>query len=155
MSDRGGGDAGDKSVPALLGELGGQLSALVGQGDGPRARRAAGGAVEGVKAAASLSGAALAALFGSLFVSSAAAWGLSEVMAPGFAFLVAGGAYLVVAAVLAVIATHRKPRGRIRPVVDVLVERKVVALASLAASDEADRVNLDQQRSGAALVARP
>lgn len=100
-------ETGDKSVPALVGQLGTQVSQLV-------AKEMALGRAElreelskGVKATASLSAAALAALFGSLFLSSAAAWGLSEVMAPGLAFLIVGGAYMLVAGVLALVGRRK------------------------------------------------
>lgn len=58
------------------------------------------------KSAGMLGGAAFSGYMAVLLLSIAAAWGLAEVMAPGFAFLVTGALYAVVAGVL--FATGRK-----------------------------------------------
>lgn len=100
-------DTGDRTVPELVGRLGGQVSELVGKEMALARAELREELSKGVTATASLSGAALAALFGSLFLSSAAAWGLSEVMAPGFAFLIVGGAYMLVAGVLALVGRRK------------------------------------------------
>jgi uncharacterized membrane protein YqjE len=52
------------------------------------------------KGAGMLTGGAVAAYLSLLLLSFAAAWGLSEVMATGFAFLILGAVWLVVAGVL-------------------------------------------------------
>jgi uncharacterized membrane protein YqjE len=53
------------------------------------------------KGAGLLGGGAVAALIGVLLLSMALAWGLAEVMDAGFAFLVVGLIWMVVAAILA------------------------------------------------------
>lgn len=52
------------------------------------------------KAAGMLGGAGVAAVFGLLLLSFAAAWGLAEVMPVGFAFLIVGAVYVLVAVIL-------------------------------------------------------
>jgi uncharacterized membrane protein YqjE len=52
------------------------------------------------KGATMFGGAAVTALLALLLLSIAAGWGLAEVMAPGFAFLIVGAAWGVAAAVL-------------------------------------------------------
>jgi uncharacterized membrane protein YqjE len=69
---------------------------------------------KGVKATASLSGAAVVGLVALVFLSSAAAWGLAEVMAPGWAFLVVGAVQVGVAGVL--LLTGRRQVATIDPV---------------------------------------
>lgn len=59
------------------------------------------------KGAAMVSGGAVAGLLALLLLSMAAAWGLAEVMAPGFAFLVVGGVWLIAAAVLILTGRNR------------------------------------------------
>ncbi len=103
MSDR----SPDKDVPTLLGELGGEIASLVAKEMELARAELRTEVSKGVKATASLSGAAVTGLVGLLFVSAAAAWGLAEVMAEGFAFLIVGGAYLAVAGVLAVLGRRR------------------------------------------------
>jgi uncharacterized membrane protein YqjE len=63
------------------------------------------------KGAGLLSGGAVAALLALLLLSHAAAWGLSEVVHEGVAYLIVGVVWAVVAAVLAV-----QGRGRLRDV---------------------------------------
>ena len=72
------------------------------------------------KAAGMLGGGALAGYLALILVSFAAAWGLAEVMDPGWAFLIVG---LVVAAVAAVFAlTGMKRLQQVHPVPDQTVD---------------------------------
>jgi uncharacterized membrane protein YqjE len=59
------------------------------------------------KAAGLLGGSGVVALFALLMLSFAAAWGLAEVMATGFAFLIMGTLYVGVAAVMLVLGRQR------------------------------------------------
>ena len=65
------------------------------------------------KAAGMLGAAGLAAHFALLFVSLALAWGLTEIMPEGFAFLLVGILYAVLAAVLA--TQGKKRMQQVRP----------------------------------------
>lgn len=97
----------DKDVPTLLGELGGEVSTLIVKEMELARAELRTELSKGVKAAASLSGAAVTGLVGLLFVSAAAAWGLAEVMAEGLAFLIVGVAYLTIAGILAAVGRRR------------------------------------------------
>lgn len=66
------------------------------------------------KTAAMLGGTGLAALFALLLLSFAAAWGLAEVVAPGWAFLIVGGVYLLLAGALFI--RGREQLRQLRPV---------------------------------------
>ena len=55
----------------------------------------------GVKGAAAFAGAGVVGLLGAILLAFAAAYGLAEVMATGFAFLIVGVVFLAVAGVLA------------------------------------------------------
>jgi uncharacterized membrane protein YqjE len=59
------------------------------------------------RAAGMFTGAAVAGIFALLLLSFAAAWGLAEVIPTGFAFLIVGLVYAVVAAVLALVGKNR------------------------------------------------
>lgn len=59
------------------------------------------------KGAGMLTGAAVAAYLTLLLLSFAAAWGLAEVMEPGFAFLIVGAVWAIAAAVLASIGRKK------------------------------------------------
>jgi uncharacterized membrane protein YqjE len=59
------------------------------------------------RAAGMFGGAAVTAFFAVLLLSFAAAWGLAEVIPTGFAFLIVGLVYAVVAAVLALVGRNR------------------------------------------------
>jgi uncharacterized membrane protein YqjE len=65
------------------------------------------------KAGGMFGGAGVSALLALLLLSMAAAWGLAEVIEPGWAFLVVGGLWAVVAAVLAL--SGRKQVERMEP----------------------------------------
>jgi hypothetical protein len=76
--------------------------------------------VKGVKVTAALSASALVGLVALVFVSSAAAWGLAEVMAPGWAFLVVAAVQLAVAGVLFLVG--RRQAAEVDPVPHQTVE---------------------------------
>jgi uncharacterized membrane protein YqjE len=91
----------DASVADLAGRLSSQLGDMVGthielaKVEIQEEVRTAG------KGAGMLGGGAVAGHLAVLLLSFAAAWGLAEVMAAGFAFLIVGALWAVVAAVLA------------------------------------------------------
>ena len=68
----------------------------------------------GAQGAGLLGGAGVAAFIGLLLLTFAAAWGLAQVMAVGFAFLIVAGVVLLAAALLAVIA--KKKLAEVKPV---------------------------------------
>jgi uncharacterized membrane protein YqjE len=91
----------DKSLGDLVGELTTEFSALVSSHIALAKAEIRQDAKDAGKAGGMLGGAGAAALIASLMLSAAAAWGLAEVMEPGWAFLIVGVVWLVVAAVLA------------------------------------------------------
>ena len=72
------------------------------------------------KAAGMFGGTAVAGFMALLLISFAAAWGLAEVIEPGWAFLVVGLIYAVVAAVLAM--QGKKKMQEVNPVPEKTVE---------------------------------
>lgn len=92
----------DKRLGELLGELSeefnGLMSAQVDLAKTELRREVA----KAGRAASALGSAAVTAWFALLLLSFAAAWGLAEVMATAWAFLIVGGVYALVAVVLAV-----------------------------------------------------
>ena len=91
----------DKSLGDLIGELTSEFSALVSthidlaKVEIKQDVKAAG------KAGVMFGGAGVAALLALIMVSSAAAWGLAEFMAVGWAFLIVGAVWAIATAVLA------------------------------------------------------
>ena len=71
------------------------------------------------RAATMLAGAAVVGLLAAVLLSFAAAWGLAEVVEPGWAFLIVGVVYVVVAAVL-----FQQGRERIRAATPVAEETR-------------------------------
>ena len=114
------GDAPEPSLGELFGSLTNDLSQLVrSEMELARVeiREEAGKAG---KAAGMLGAGALAAYLALILLTSAAAWGLAEVVDAGWAFLIVG---LVVAAVAAaLLLTGRKKLGDVRPVPDQTVD---------------------------------
>jgi uncharacterized membrane protein YqjE len=96
-----------KDVATLIGQLGTEMSELVAKQMALAQVELREELAKGAKAGISLSAAAVVGLVGFVFLSSAAAWGLSEVMAEGLAFLVVAGIHLATAAVLAVVGRRR------------------------------------------------
>lgn len=120
MANERGSGPGGESVGELFSQLTHQVAELVGkemQLARAELREELG---KGVKATASLSSAAVLGLVGLVFASSAAAWGLAEVMAPGWAFLIVAGLQLAAAGVLLV--TGRRQAAAIDPVPRQTVE---------------------------------
>jgi uncharacterized membrane protein YqjE len=91
----------DKSLGDLVGELTKEFSELVSSHIALAKAEMRQDAKDAGKAGGMLGGAGAAALIALLMLSAAAAWGLAEVMEPGWAFLIVGALWLIVAAVLA------------------------------------------------------
>jgi uncharacterized membrane protein YqjE len=72
------------------------------------------------KAGSAFGGAAAAGLMALILLSFAVAWGLAEIMPEGFAFLIVGAVYAVVAAVL--FSAGRKKLQQVNPVPEQTVE---------------------------------
>ena len=97
----------DRSLGELFGELSSELTGLFNahlELAKVELREEAKGAA---RAGGMFAGAGVAAWFAVTLLSFAAAWGLAEVMAPGFAFLIVGLVWAVAAAVLAFAAKSR------------------------------------------------
>jgi hypothetical protein len=78
---------------------------------------------ETARAAGMFAGAGVSAFFAVLLLSFAVAWGLAEVMAAGFAFLIVGLAWAVAAAVLALVARNKAAEiGKPDDTIDTLKE---------------------------------
>lgn len=107
MENERGSKSGAEPVGELLSQLGHQMGELVGKEMQLARAELRDELTKGVKATASLSGAAVVGLVALVFLSSAAAWGLAEVMAPGWAFLIVGAAQLAVAGGLALIGRRQ------------------------------------------------
>ncbi len=100
MADDQGSESGGQSTGELVSRLGHQVGELVSKEMQLARVELREEVVKGVKATAALSGSALVGLVALVFGSSAAAWGLAEVIAPGWAFLVVAAVQLAVAGVL-------------------------------------------------------
>ena len=107
MENERGSKSGAEPVGELLSQLGHQMGELVGKEMQLARAELRDELTKGVKATASLSGAAVVGLVALVFLSSAAAWGLAEVIAPGWAFLIVGAAQLAVAGGLALIGRRQ------------------------------------------------
>jgi uncharacterized membrane protein YqjE len=94
-------------VTTLIGQLGTEMSELVTKQMALARLELRDELAKGAKAGVSLSAAAVIGLVGFVFLSSAAAWGLTEVMAEGLAFLIVAGVQLAVAGALAVVGRRR------------------------------------------------
>ncbi|MBW3573328.1 MAG: phage holin family protein [Actinobacteria bacterium] len=96
-------------------------------------------AAKASKAGALLAATGVAALFGLLLVSFAAAWGLAAVIPTGFAFLVVGVVFLGVAAVL--LGKGRKQLAEVSPAPDQAIAsvKDDVQVAKAALSRGANR----------------
>ncbi len=112
--------SGGEPVGELFAQLGQQVGELVGKEMQLARSELREELRKGVKATASLSGAAVVGLVAVVFLSSAAAWGLAEVMAPGWAFLIVGAVQVAVAAVL--LLTGRRQVAEVDPVPHQTVE---------------------------------
>ena len=90
----------DKSLGDLVGELTSEISQLVTSHVELAKAEIRQDARDAAKAGGMFGGAGIAALVALLMLSAAAAWGLAEVIEPGWAFLVVGAFWAVAAAVL-------------------------------------------------------
>ncbi len=120
MTNVRGSTSGGESIGELVSQLGHQVGELVGKEMQLARVELREELDKGVKATASLSAAAVVGLVALVFLSSAAAWGLAEVMAPGWAFLIVGGVQVAVAGVL--VLTGRRQVAAIDPVPHATVE---------------------------------
>jgi uncharacterized membrane protein YqjE len=93
----------DKTLGDLVGELTTEISGLVSSHVALAKAEIRQDAKDAGKAGGMLGGAGMAALVALLMLSAAAAWGLAEVMEPGWAFLIVGALWSIVAAALALI----------------------------------------------------
>ena len=115
-----GGPGQDASLGELFGDLTSDLSQLL-RSEMELARvEIREEAAKAGKAAGLLGGGAVAAIVALILVTSAAAWGLSEVIDAGWAFLVVGVVIGAVAAVLA--SAGRKRLAEVRPVPEQTVD---------------------------------
>jgi uncharacterized membrane protein YqjE len=90
----------DKSLGDLVGELTSEISQLVTSHVELAKAEVRQDARDAAKAGGMFGGAGVAALVALLMLSMAAAWGLAEVMEPGWAFLIVGVIWAIAAAVL-------------------------------------------------------
>jgi uncharacterized membrane protein YqjE len=97
----------DKSLGELFGELSGEFSSLLQTQVELAKVELRDEASKVGKTAGMFGGAGAAAYFAVLMLSFALAWGLATVMNPGWAFLIVGALYAVVAAVLYLQARQR------------------------------------------------
>lgn len=91
----------DKSLGDLVGDLTSEFSQLVQDHIELAKHEIKTDAKQAARAGGALAGAAVVGLVALVVLSMAAGWGLAEIMAPGWAFLIVGGAWAIVAAVLA------------------------------------------------------
>ncbi len=110
MADDRGSGAGSQSTGELVSRLGHQVGELVSKETQLARVELREEVAKGVKATAALGGSALIGLVALVFVSSAAAWGLAEVMAPGWAFLVVAAVQLALAGMLFLVGRREAPR---------------------------------------------
>lgn len=110
----------DKSLGELMGDLSRDMTTLVRKEIELARIEIKEEVAKSGKAGGMLGGTALAGYMALLMVSFAAAWGLSEVMPTGFAFLLIGLIYAAVAAVLYM--KGREELQRVRPVPEQTVE---------------------------------
>jgi len=101
----------DRSLGELFGELTSDLSTLMRKEVELARIELKDEISKGARAGEMLGATALAGYMALLLLSFAAAWGLAEVMAAGWAFLIVGAVYAVVAAVL-----YSKGRAELRRV---------------------------------------
>lgn len=91
----------DKRLGELLGELSEEFNGLMSAQVDLAKTELRQEVTKAGRAAGAFGSAAITAWFALLLLSFAAAWGLAEVVAEGWAFLIVGGVYALVALVLA------------------------------------------------------
>jgi len=107
-------DMGERSLSELLSDASDKLQALLRREIELAKIELQDQVQRGGKGVALLAGTAVAAFLAAVMVSFAAAWGLAEVMPTGFAFLIVGVVYGVVAAILG--SKGRQKLSEVRPV---------------------------------------
>lgn len=90
----------EKSLGDLVGEMASEFSALVSSHVELAKTEIRQDFRQATRAGAMVGAAAVGALLALFLLSMAAAWGLAEVMAPGWAFLIVGAVWAVVAGAL-------------------------------------------------------
>jgi fatty acid desaturase len=90
----------DRSLGDLVGDLTSETSRLLRDHVDLAKQEIRTDMRDAARVAASLGAAAVVGVVALVALSLAAGWGLAEVMAPGWAFLIVGGAWTVLAAVL-------------------------------------------------------
>jgi hypothetical protein len=90
----------DRSLGDLVGDLTTETSRLLHDHVELAKREIRADIRDATRVAGALGAAAVAGIVALVTLSLAAGWGLAEVMAPGWAFLIVGGAWVLVAAVL-------------------------------------------------------
>jgi uncharacterized membrane protein YqjE len=113
----------DRSLGELFSELSSELTGLFNAHLELAKVELRDEAKDAARAAGMFGGAGIAAWFAVLLLSFAAAWGLAEVMAAGFAFLIVGLLWAVAAGVLAFIAKSKAQNiGKPDDTIDTLKE---------------------------------
>lgn len=100
-------DEPDKSLGDLIGDLTAEFSSLVGSHVDLAKAEIKQDVRDAGKAGGMFGAAGVAALLALILLSSALGWGLAEVMAPGWAFLIVGALWAVAAAALALAGKKR------------------------------------------------
>jgi uncharacterized membrane protein YqjE len=113
----------DKSLGELVGELTGELSTLLSTHVQLAKVELADEARTAARASAMLAAAVVAALLALAMLSAALGWGLSEAMAPGWAFLIVGLLWVAIAGGLALVGKQRIERLE-RPLPETMDEIK-------------------------------
>jgi uncharacterized membrane protein YqjE len=107
LSERTASPSGKEPLPDLLGRLGSDMGDLLNVHVQLASLEIRNDLEQRARAGALYGAAGVTALLGVLLLSFAAAWGLAEVMPTGFAFLIVGAVYAVVATVLFIVARNR------------------------------------------------
>jgi len=110
----------DRSLSQLLAEMTSELSTLMRKEVELAKAETKEEVGKASKAAAMFGGTAVTGFMALLLISFAAAWGLAEIIEPGWAFLVVGLIYAVVAAVL--LSQGKKKMQQVNPVPENTVE---------------------------------
>jgi uncharacterized membrane protein YqjE len=97
----------DKSLGDLVGDLTSQFAALVSDHIDLAKAEIKDDISQAARAGGMFGAAGVTGLLALIMLSAAAGWGLAEVMAPGWAFLIVGAIWAVVAGVLALTAKQQ------------------------------------------------
>ena len=109
----------DRSLSELLSEVTGELGVLFRKEVELAKVETSEQISRAVKAGAMLGAAGVVAFLAAMLLAWAAAWGLAEVIPTGFAFLIVGAVFLIVAAALG--STGKKKLSNVSPVPDQTV----------------------------------